>query len=412
MKIGTWAGLLAAATLLAGCGDFWQAPGGGTSISLSSSPTSITVSSSAGSSGTSIITVTPTSSFTGTVALTCSVTSAPSGVSSSNYPTCSLSPTSLTFSSASTQPSTLTATNSSTPTTGGYQVTVTGVSGSVAATTTVCVVVVSGTCSSTPSTSGNFYILNSSTTSSSSITGYYISSNTLKSISGSSPTVNGIAFAVAMAPNGQFLCVSSSYGVYAYPITNGALGTGVKVTSDPAYALQIDSTDSWLIEAIPVISGGGMTLNAVPIYSSNGTFTGNAVKTASFTVTGASLAQGQMVISPDNNYIFVALETGGTIVVPFNSSNPLPNTVSATTIGVVTSGASALSVAVDPSSTPRLFYIGETEAGSGGSTGGLRAFNYSSLPSLSENIQLTDSKRRVGAHIHPSRNHPRLCLRG
>jgi hypothetical protein len=244
-----------------------------------------------------------------------------------------------------------------------------------------------GTCSSTASTSGNFYILDSSTTSSSSIAGYYISSGVLKAISGSSPTVNGIAYAVAMAPNGKFLCVSSSDGVYAYPISSGALGTGVQVTSDLAYALQIDSTDSWLLEAIPYPSGGGVTLNAVPISTSNGTYTSGTVKTASFTITSASMTQyqqGQMVISPDNSYIFVALEAGGTIAVPFNSSNPLPSSVSATTIGVATSGGLALSVAVDPSSTPRLFYIGETLGDAAKTSGGLRAFNYSSLPAKSE----------------------------
>ena len=48
---------------------------------------------------------------------------------------------------------------------------------------------------------------------------------------------------------------------------------------------------------------------------------------------------------------------------------------------MVSSSGSALSVGVDPGTSPRLFYIGETLAGSGGATGGLRAFNYSSLSS-------------------------------
>jgi hypothetical protein len=243
-----------------------------------------------------------------------------------------------------------------------------------------------GTCSSTASTSGNFYILNSSIGSNSTIAGYYISSGTLNAI-GSPVTLNGTAYAVAIAPNGKFLYVStsgSSGGVYVYPITSGALGTGVLVTSDLAYALQVDSTNSWLLEAVPYLSGGGVTLNAVPINSSTGKYTGSTVPTASFTITNASLAQGQMFISPDNSYIIVALETGGTIVVPFSSSNPLPSSVSATTIAVATAGGSALSVAIDPSSSPRLFYIGETLGDTAGTSGGLRAFNYSSLPAKSE----------------------------
>jgi hypothetical protein len=386
MKIVRWIGLLAAATLLAGCGDFWQAPSStsSTGFSLSNSG-NITVTPGATTGNIATITVTPGSSFTGTVTLTCAVT-APTGAT--NAATCGLSSTSVSFSSStSAQSSTLTATTSSTTTTGAYDITVTGVSGSVAETTTVCVEVGTGTCSSTASTSGNFYILNSSSsTSSSSIAGFYISSKTLTPISGSSVTVNGIAYAVAIAPNGKFLCVSSSDGVYAYPINSGVLGTGVQVTSDLAYALQIDSTDSWLIEAIPYVSGGGVTLNAVPINSSNGTPTGSNVPTAPFTITSASMTQGQqgqMVISPDNSYIFVALEKGGTIVVPFSSSAPLPSTVSAKTIGVANTGGSALSVAVDPSSTPRLFYIGEVLGNSGGTSGGLRAIDYSSLATCS-----------------------------
>jgi len=380
--MGRWARLLpAAALLLAGCGDFWEAPGGNSSASFTlSNSGNITMGQSA--TGTSTITVTPASSFTGTVTLSCAVT-APTGAS--NPATCGLSPASLTFSSATAQTSTLTATTSSS-TSGAYQILVTGVSGSVSETTSVCAAVGTGTCT-TAANSGQFYILNSSTTSSSSIAGYSISGGKLTSISGSSPTVNGVALAIAIAPNGKFLCVSSSYGVYAYPITSGALGTGVKVTSDPAYAIQIDSTDSWLIEAIPAT--GGVTFGAVPINSTTGVNTGSEV-TATFAVANASLPQGQMVISPDNSYIFAALETGGTIVVPFSSSSPFPSGTSAKTIGVANTGGSALSVAVDPSSTPRMFYIGETLAGSGGTTGGLRAFTYASL-STSTLVQATGS---------------------
>jgi hypothetical protein len=245
----------------------------------------------------------------------------------------------------------------------------------------------SGTCTTAATTSGNFYILNSSidTGSTNTIAGYYINASGLHAISGSSSTLNGEGYAVAMAPNGKFLCVSSTDGVYAYPISGGALGTGVRVTQDLAYSIQIDSTDSWLLEAVPLANGNaGVTLNAVNINSTNGTYILNSsIPTVPFPIANASLALGQMVISPDNKFIFVALETGGTIVVPFNSSNPLPTGVTYTYISA-DNGGSVLSVAVDPSSTPRLFYIGQSLGDTTGKTGGLRAFNYASLPSISE----------------------------
>ena len=87
------------------------------------------------------------------------------------------------------------------------------------------------------------------------------------------------------------------------------------------------------------------------------------------------------MISNDNANVFLALGSGGTLVVPFSASNPFPSGVNGKTIPVASAGGAALSVAVDPSLTPRLFYIGETLANSAANSGGLRAFYYSSLGS-------------------------------
>lgn len=395
MKIGTWTRLLlAAAPLLAGCGDFWQAPGGGSSASFTLT-NSGAISVSPGASNTSTITVTPTASFTGTVTLNCTVTTSPSGAS--NLPSCSPSPASLTFSSATAQTSTLTATTASNTTTGVYQLTVTGVSGSVAETTTVCLAVgsSSGSCT-TASNSGNFYILNSPSSGSPTIAGYSIVSSALTALPSSPYAVPSAPYAMAIAPNGNFLYVSTATGVYLYTIgTGGALGTATQITQDLAYSLQVDTTNSWLVEAIPFNGGsGGVTLNAVPINSTTGAFvSGGTVATVSFTVASATLEQNQMVISPDNANLFVALGTGGTLVVPFDSTGPFPSGIKGTGIKVANSGGAALSVAIDPSSTPRLFYIGETLAKS--SSGGLRAFTYASLSAASVS-ELTGSPYATG----------------
>ena len=232
----------------------------------------------------------------------------------------------------------------------------------------------------TTATSGNFYILNAGATPQ--IVGDSFISGTMTQISGSPWAVQSEPYAMTIAPNGDFLIVSTLGGVFTYPISGGKLGLATVVSTDQAYAVQVvqvNATDSWLIEAIPGTTG--VIVGAVPINSTTGVETGSEI-TAQFAVTGAALKQSQMVISGDNAHIFIALGAGGTLVVPFNTANPLPNGTVAITIPVLNSnGGTALSVAVDPGTTPRLFYIGETLAATSGTTGGLRAIDYSSLAS-------------------------------
>jgi hypothetical protein len=245
--------------------------------------------------------------------------------------------------------------------------------------------VTSGSCSTVAGSSGNFYILSDGSTPE--IVGESIQSGALSAISGSPRTLSSVPYSIAIAPNGKFLCVSTVDGVWVYPITSGTLGTGVSVSADLAYAIQIDSTDSWLIEVIGTTTGS-VTLNAIPIDPTTGKDTGGTTHSVSVDVTNAAVQPNRMIISPDNTKVFVALGQGGTIVVPFSSGDPFPSGVSITKIPVVnTSYGSALSVAVDPSS--RLFYIGETSVISSGTasgtatSGGLRALTFASSSSSS-----------------------------
>ena len=246
----------------------------------------------------------------------------------------------------------------------------------------------------TTATSGNFYILNAGL--SPEVVGESIVTGVLTSLSGSPWAVQGTPYSMAIAPStGNFLIVSSTSGVFAYPITNGVLGTATVVSTDQAFVVQVDATSSWLIEAIP--GTGGLTLGAIPINTTTGAVNGTE-QTVSFNVTNAVVQPNGMTISGDNANIFVALGAGGTIVVPFNAnvttgSNPL--STRATTVAVANSGGSALSVAVDPGTAPRLFYVGETLAGTSGATGGMRVFNYASLSS-STLTQVTGSPIATG----------------
>lgn len=229
--------------------------------------------------------------------------------------------------------------------------------------------------------SGDFYILTSGT--SPQVQGEVISSGKLTAISGSPWTLTAPPFAMAISPSGNYLYVSSTGGVYVYPISGGSLETSSAVAVSPdvdAVAIAVDTTGKWLVEALDT-GAGSVTMAAVPLNTSNGTNNG-AEAAAGYSVANAAVQQGKIAISPDDAHVFVALGAGGTVAVPFNASvapGSSPFGSPAPVIAVAHSGGVALSVAVDPGKA--LFYIGESSGDPTGTTGGLRAFTLASLGS-------------------------------
>ena len=225
----------------------------------------------------------------------------------------------------------------------------------------------------TTASSGKFYVANAAT---SQIAGFYVNAGTVTALSGSPYAVATAPIAMAIAPNNNFLYVSTINGIYVYSIgLSGQLtlgNGGNPISADQATSMQVDATNTWLIEA----ESGLQQVFAIPINSSTGVATSTVEQFANLP---AATIQ-QVAISPDNLHVFVAMGTGGTAILPFNSSNANPLGV-VSTIGVINTGGAALSVAVDPRS--RLFYVGETVATSGSNTGGLRAFNLSTLTEIS-----------------------------
>jgi len=359
---------------LAGCGDFWQAPGSTAATFALTNSGNISVSAGATTGNTSTITVTPSNSFTGSVALTCAVTAANSS-NGSNQPTCSLSPTPVTISGTTAQTAVLTATTTSSTGAGAYTVTVTGVSGSISETTTVCVTVgsFSGGCTGGSSgTSGNFYVLNQTT---GQIVALSISSGKLNSI-GAPALPAGNPFAVAVAPNGQFLYVSTISGIYLYTIGSGGTLTlgngGTPISQDLATTMQVDTTNGWLVDAV----SGVAQLNAIAINPSTGLLATAGEKEQVVALPASTVIQ--LAISPGDSsscadcYVFVGMGTGGTEIVLFNSGNTNPF-AGAGRISLLNSAGGDNAVAVDPSN--RLLYVGESDAlPSATQTGGLRVF--------------------------------------
>jgi 6-phosphogluconolactonase len=229
----------------------------------------------------------------------------------------------------------------------------------------------SGTTSTTLS-SGYFYVINQAT---SQIVAYDINAGSLNQIA--AYTLSASPTALAMSPGGGFLYVSTVAGIYLYNIGSGGALTlgnnGGVVSSDPASAIEIDPSGAWLVDAVEGTSG--VQLDATPINSS-GIYTGATVGSEQYALANASVHQ--MAISGDDHFVFIAAGEGGTLVVSFTSGNDNPLASGGNVIPVVTADGSALSVAADPGTAPRVLYVGETLA-SAGTAGGLRVFNYSSI---------------------------------
>ena len=223
--------------------------------------------------------------------------------------------------------------------------------------------------SGTNPASGVFYVLNQKTNQ---IAGFSFTAGASSptAVSGSPWALGAAPFALAIAPGGNFVYVSTASGIYLYTVgTGGALtigNSGSPISSDIANAMQVDPSGSWLIEAV---SGEG-TLNAIPLDANTGLYAGTGTQ---YTTLPSTTVQ-QIAVSPSGStypYVFVAMGTGGTAVVPFTSGNAKPfGTVAKISVKNSLGGDNAVAVAPDNS----LLYIGETAALSGTQSGGLRVF--------------------------------------
>ncbi len=221
--------------------------------------------------------------------------------------------------------------------------------------------------------SGVFYVANQATNQ---VAAFSIVSGVLTKVSGSPYTLTSAPFAIAIDPSGSFLYVSTAQGIFLYSIASGGALTlannGGVISSDLATTMQVDATGSWLVEAGPNIA----QVMAIPINKNTGIPISSIEQQA---LLPASTIQ-ELTIAPDNAHVFVALGAGGTEEVSFSAGNSNPFG-SEQNFAVKNSAGAAVSVAVDPNN--RLVYIGETAATSGSNSGGLRAFNYSTMTEIS-----------------------------
>jgi 6-phosphogluconolactonase (cycloisomerase 2 family) len=238
----------------------------------------------------------------------------------------------------------------------------------------------SGSSSTTTLSSGIFYVLNEGTTQ---VVAMSINSGVLTTI-GSYPLA-AKPLAMALAPSGNFLYVSTYGGIYVYSVaSDGGLteeNGNQPISPDQAGTLQVDATNGWLIDGV----SGVAQLNAIALNSSTGLLATSAEKEQTVALptnsSGTSVIT-QLAISPTDSsscnscYVFVGMKTGGMEFVGFNPGNANPFG-GAGHVAVINSGGGDNAMAVDPSN--RLLYVGESNAlSSATQSGGLRVFSIGS----------------------------------
>lgn len=235
----------------------------------------------------------------------------------------------------------------------------------------------------TGTASGVFYVLNQKTAE---IAGYSFAagSTTLTPVSGSPFSLGTtVPYSIAIAPAGGFLYVGTAAGIFGYSIgSSGALtvlNSGNAISTDFATAMKVDSSGSWLIDAIT----GVPALNAIPLDSTTGlVLSGGTEQTVALPAGATAIQQIALTrSSAANSYAFVAMGNAGTAIVPFTQANTDPFGA-ASTIAPKNATGGDIAIAVDL--TRPLLYVGETVAVTGTQTGGVRVFTIGATSTLTE----------------------------
>ena len=185
------------------------------------------------------------------------------------------------------------------------------------------------------------YVANSNNTY---LAGFGVSSSGALSVLTNSPYNNGVAAqSVTVTPANTFLYAGTTNGIFAYVInSNGSItvqNSGAAVAQDiVATSMQVDSTGNYLLAAGV---GTGIGAQAIAIYQIN---TSTGLLTA---LTGSPLAlytgkattatvvtPNNVLITPNNSYVYVSLGTLGVQVLTLGSGGAL-STGTGTTVTVL-----------------------------------------------------------------------------
>lgn len=167
-------------------------------------------------------------------------------------------------------------------------------------------------------TTGNYLFVANSNPNLNTVAGFSLASGAATNTSGS-PYISPLTpTTLAMTPDDRFLYVGSTSGaIYLYTVgSDGSLslgngGTPVFSGNSPA-AMEIDPSGKWMVW-LSAFSGEASVLGV-------NTSTGVLTNVTSGSVGLASTSADALVMTPNDQYVYVALGTGGVETLSFNSS--------------------------------------------------------------------------------------------
>jgi 6-phosphogluconolactonase len=225
-------------------------------------------------------------------------------------------------------------------------------------------------CTNCTTTGDYLYVANGSNTF---IAGFSVGTNGALTVLSNSPYNNGVAAqSLAITPTNSLLYAATTNGIYAYVInSNGSLtvaNSGSPVAQDVvATSMQVDSTGNYLLAAGIGISAGAQAIGIYSINASTGVltaltgsplalYTGNASTATVVTPTA-------MLITPNNSYVYVSLQTLGVQVLTLGTGGALSTGNAATFLPPLKTSVSPADygLASDPNS--KFLFVAELNTG-------------------------------------------------
>ncbi len=157
------------------------------------------------------------------------------------------------------------------------------------------------------------YVANATTAT---VSGFSVGTGTLTAVANSPYALPVSPTAIAVTPANSIVYVAGGTAIYAYAIESGGvltvLNSGSPVAAATVVALDISPDGRWLF----ALDQNGSTIEEYQINSSTGALTSQTTSYAA----GGTVVPRAIKVSPNGQFVFVALGTAGDLVYPFNTA--------------------------------------------------------------------------------------------